>query len=223
MVRVAVTDEHGVDRLGGHDPEEPRDDRVARIDEQPEPVMLDEVATAGTPGRRIPAAPPRTVSLISRSDYPGRVDARMLRRSESPKARASSANWMTYDVMTNCDLGVIEHGHPRWSAWRCCRLHRRMAGPYPATLARLDDRVPSKILPGLGRPRRSNRLGSRSSTTAIRRFCRLVIGMFVDREGSCLCGCDSSRTVPREHQGIHASRSDRVNRNRAVVQRHRKA
>ena len=55
VVRVAVTDEHGVDRLGGHDPEEPRDDRVPRIDEQAEPVMLDEVATAGTPGRRIPA------------------------------------------------------------------------------------------------------------------------------------------------------------------------
>ena len=49
---MTVTDEHGVDRLGGHDPEEPRDDRVARIDEQPEPVVLDEVATAGTAGRR---------------------------------------------------------------------------------------------------------------------------------------------------------------------------
>ncbi len=55
VVRVAVADEHGVDRLGRHDPEEPRDDRVARVDEQAEPVVLDEVATAGTSGRRKPA------------------------------------------------------------------------------------------------------------------------------------------------------------------------
>ena len=55
MVRVAVTDEHGIDRLGRHDLEEPRDDRVPGIDEQAEPVVLDEVATAGTTGRRTPA------------------------------------------------------------------------------------------------------------------------------------------------------------------------
>ena len=49
---MTVTDEHGVDRFGEHVTEEPRDDRVAGIDQQTEPVVLDEVATAGTPGRR---------------------------------------------------------------------------------------------------------------------------------------------------------------------------
>ena len=55
MVRVTVTDEHGVDRLGGHDPEEQRDDRIPRIDEQAEPVVLDQVTAAGTAGTRKPA------------------------------------------------------------------------------------------------------------------------------------------------------------------------
>ena len=55
VVRMAVADEDGVDRLGRQDLEEPRDDRVSRIDKQAEPVVLDEVATAGTASRREPA------------------------------------------------------------------------------------------------------------------------------------------------------------------------
>ena len=57
MVRMAVADKDGVDRLGRQDLEEARDDRVARVDQQAEPVVLDEVATTGTGCRGVRAGP----------------------------------------------------------------------------------------------------------------------------------------------------------------------
>ena len=38
VVGMAVADEHGIDLLGRHEPEQPWQHRVARIDQQPEPV-----------------------------------------------------------------------------------------------------------------------------------------------------------------------------------------
>jgi hypothetical protein len=38
MVRVSVADQHGIDRFGREVPEQPREDRVSGIDEEPEPL-----------------------------------------------------------------------------------------------------------------------------------------------------------------------------------------
>ncbi len=47
MVGVAVADEHGIDLLGQEEPEQPGQHRVARIDQQPESVVLEQIAAAG--------------------------------------------------------------------------------------------------------------------------------------------------------------------------------
>src|SRR5262245_52616496 len=52
---MPVTDKNSVDRRGGQELKEPRDDRIAWIDEQAGTVVLDEVATTGTPGGGKPA------------------------------------------------------------------------------------------------------------------------------------------------------------------------
>ena len=55
MVGMAMADEHGID-LGRQEPEQPGQHRVAGIDEQPEPVVLEQVAAAGFARRRPRAA-----------------------------------------------------------------------------------------------------------------------------------------------------------------------
>jgi hypothetical protein len=51
VVGVAVAEQHRVDTLGRHPLQQPRHGGVPRVDHHPEPVVLDEVAAAGLPGR----------------------------------------------------------------------------------------------------------------------------------------------------------------------------
>ena len=52
MVGVAMTDEYGVDLIGGDSPQEAWDSGVAEVQKQPEPVVLDEVSAACVARRR---------------------------------------------------------------------------------------------------------------------------------------------------------------------------
>jgi len=56
MVRMPVADQHRIDLFGGQVQEQLRQNRVARVDEEPETLMFDEVAAAGLAGRRPAAA-----------------------------------------------------------------------------------------------------------------------------------------------------------------------
>jgi hypothetical protein len=46
VIGMPVADEHGVELAGRHPFQQPRHDRVARIDQQPEPVVLDQEQSA---------------------------------------------------------------------------------------------------------------------------------------------------------------------------------
>jgi hypothetical protein len=53
---MTVADEHGVEVAGSHPFQQPRHRRVARIDQQPEAVVLGQVAAARLAGLRPGAA-----------------------------------------------------------------------------------------------------------------------------------------------------------------------
>jgi len=65
---MPVADEHGVELTGSHSFQQPRHDRVARIDQQPETVVLDQVTAARPAGLRPGAA--RAKNSQPHEDHP---------------------------------------------------------------------------------------------------------------------------------------------------------
>lgn len=64
MIRMPVRDEDGIDFTRWDVTEQTGNHRISGIDEQPEPVVLDQVATAGLVGRR-----PRAASAEDRKSH----------------------------------------------------------------------------------------------------------------------------------------------------------
>ena len=66
MVGMSVTDEHRIDLVGVELFQQSRQRRVTGVDEQPEPVVLDEVPAARLARRR-----PRAAPAENRQPHPG--------------------------------------------------------------------------------------------------------------------------------------------------------
>ena len=70
VVGMAVADEHGIDLGGRQEPEQPGQHCVAGIDQQPEPVVLEQVAAAGFARRGPRAAATDDAQLHGQSVMP---------------------------------------------------------------------------------------------------------------------------------------------------------
>lgn len=92
VIRVPVADEYSVDLLSGCPLQEPRHRRIAKIDQQPETIVLHQEATARLARLRPRAAPAKNREPHTRHPNDQSADNPRAEQATEPSARAYRAN-----------------------------------------------------------------------------------------------------------------------------------